>query len=433
MKNLTTFQLIVLGLFVIFLLVGVGVFSAFGGLLGSAKVGPVVIWGTLDQNTIDNTLATLRSSDKTFESVSYVEKNPSTYEQDLVNAMASGKGPDLFVIPQDEVSAFTDKITVIPYSAYSEAQFTASFIDEGNLFLTPQGALALPLTIDPLVMYWNRDLFASAGVASPPQYWSDLINLAPKITSIDPSSNVSKSAVALGLWQNIVNAKAILSALFMQAGDQIVGRDANGNPAPVFGITPQGAPENPAESALRFYTEFADPGKTTYSWNASLQNSRLAFTSGTLGIYFGFASELQAIANANPNLNFSVSPLPQLQGSTAHLTFGTIEGVAISRAAQNPQGALAVAEKFTGSQAVALLSQAFLLPPVRRDVVIDTSNNAPMQVFVESSLIARGWLDPDPAQSSQVFQAMVEDTVSGAQEPSGAVAQAAQAFAALFH
>jgi multiple sugar transport system substrate-binding protein len=433
MKNLTTFQLVVLGLFVTFIIVGVGVFSAFGGLLGSSSVGPVVVWGTLDQNAVDTTLATLRSSDKSFQAVTYVQKNAGTYTQDVVNAMAAGKGPDLFVVSQDELAAFADKITPVPYAAVSQAQFTNSFIDEGTLFLTPQGALALPLTVDPLVMYWNRDIFAAAGVASPPAYWSDLITLAPKITSIDRGATLQKSAVALGQWQNITNAKAILTTLVMQAGDPLTGRDQNGAAAPEFGMTPQGAPENPAESALRFYTEFADPSKTTYSWNGSLPASQLSFVAGNVGMYFGFASELPGLLSRNPNLNFSVSPLPQLQGSSAHLTFGELEGLAIARTAPNASGALTIAQKLTGQQAVSLLSQALGLPPVRRDVALDTSNNAAMQIFVESSLIARGWLDPDPAATDGIFKAMVEDVVSGAQQPAGAVSQAAQAFAALFH
>src|SRR6185312_13526424 len=228
--KMSNFQVILLVLFGFFLLLGVGVFAAFGGLVGGKSIGQVTVWGTLDANEMNDILATLGQSDKTFSSVKYVQKNPSTYDADLLNAMASGTGPDLFLVSQDEVSEFSNKITTIPYADYSQAQFTNSFIDEGQLFLTPQGALALPFMVDPMVMYWNRDLFASAGLAQAPQYWDDFINIAPKLTSIDDNSNVARSAVELGTWKNIGHAKAILSTLFMQAGDSIVVRDSNGNP-----------------------------------------------------------------------------------------------------------------------------------------------------------------------------------------------------------
>ncbi|MDO8548290.1 MAG: hypothetical protein Q7R71_01305, partial [bacterium] len=72
------------------------------------------------------------------------------------------------------------------------------------------------------------------------------------------------------------------------------------------------------------------------------------------------------------------------------------------------------------------------LPPARRDVVIDTSNNAAIQVFVQSSLIARGWLDPAPAQTDALFKTMVDSVVSGLQLPGGAVAEAARALQLIY-
>src|SRR4029077_4237029 len=129
-----------------------------------------------------------------------VKKSPATYQTDLLNAMAAGTGPDLFIVSQEELGAFGDKVLIIPYNTISQATYLGSYIDEGQLFLTSQGELALPFMVDPLVMYWNRDLFASAGQAQPPQYWTDLIALSPKITSLDNSQNVKRAAVALGQW-----------------------------------------------------------------------------------------------------------------------------------------------------------------------------------------------------------------------------------------
>src|SRR6185437_1680690 len=107
--KMSNFQLIALVLFGFFILLGVGTFAAFGGLLGSSQIGPVTIWGTLDANTVNTMLGTLASSDKTFASVKYVQKDASTYDSDLVNAMASGQGPDLFMLSQDKVAAFANK------------------------------------------------------------------------------------------------------------------------------------------------------------------------------------------------------------------------------------------------------------------------------------------------------------------------------------
>ena len=429
--KMTNFQLIFTGVFVLLILVGVAVFALFGGIGGKSNIGVVTVWGTVDQTTVDRVLQDLRQTNKELSDVRYVQRTPSTYVADLINAMASGTGPDLFFIGQDEVFLFADKIQVVPYSTLSQSTFINSYIDEGQLFLTEQGALALPLLIDPLVMYWNRDMLASAGVSQPPRYWSDLITLAPKITKLDPSLTIQKSAVALGEWQNISHAKAILTTLFLQAGDPIVARDTSGIQVVVFGTTPQNMPENPAVSALKFYTEFANPSKTTYSWNRSLPKSQDAFTAGDVALYFGMASDYEALKARNPNLRFAVAPLPQIQGNSTTLTFGQMTGVALSRSAPNAAGALTAAQILTGPAAALAFAQANKLPPVRRDVVVDTSADAAQAVFVQSALVARAWLDIDKQKTDTLYAGMIESVISGKSELSSAVAEVSLSLGAL--
>ena len=427
---MSTFQLAVISIFVAFIVIGVGAFAMFGGVFGGGGVGVVTVWGTMPQETGDYLLDSLRSADKSLQDVSYVEKGAGSYESTLLNAMASGAAPDLFLVTQEQLGAFSDKIITIPYGTVSQSQFTSSFVDEGQLFLTPQGSLALPFMIDPLVMYWNRDLFGSAGIASAPVYWNDFLTLAPKMYSANSSQNITRSAVALGAWSNIAHAKEILSTLFMQAGEPITGRNSSGALMPVFGNTPSNTSGNPAESALRFFTEFGNPSKTTYSWNRSLPRSDEAFIAGKLGVYFGFASEYRTLSERNPNLRFAVALMPQLQAGNKS-TYGRLTALAIPRAARNVAGAAAVAQKLSGAPAAAVLSVYPGLPSARCDVALDTSASTVSDVFAQSALIARGWVDPSQSETDQVFKTMIESVVSGGSEPSGAVSEAAQEFARL--
>ena len=427
---MSTFQLAVISIFVAFIVIGVGAFAMFGGVFGGGGVGAVTVWGTMPQETGDYLLDSLRSADKSLQDVSYIEKGAGSYESTMLNAMASGAAPDLFLVTQEQLGAFSDKIITIPYGTVSQSQFTSSFVDEGQLFLTPQGSLGLPFMIDPLVMYWNRDLFGSAGIASAPVYWNDFLTLAPKMYSANSSQNITRSAVALGAWSNVAHAKEILSTLFMQAGEPITGRNSSGALMPVFGNTPSNTSGNPAESALRFYTEFGNPSKTTYSWNRSLPRSDEAFIAGKLGVYFGFASEYKTLGERNPNLRFAVAVMPQLQAGNKS-TYGTMTALAIPRAARNVAGAASVAQKLTGAPAAAVLAAYTGLPSARRDVALDTSVSTVSDVFAQSALIARGWVDPGQKDTDQVFKTMIESVVSGGSEPSGAVSEAAQEFVRL--
>ncbi len=426
----SNFQIIVLGVCTALIVVGVGVFASFGGFLGGKSVGKVVVWGTIDAEVMGRVISELGLQDKTFQDVTYVEKSPTKYQSELVNAMANGTAPDLFVAASEDIVDFSDKILTIPYNNYSQSLFLSSFIDESEVFLTKTGVLALPLTIDPLVMYWNRDLFASAGIASPPQYWNDFITLSPKITSIEIGSSVKKSAIALGEWRNIAHAKAILATLFMQAGDPIIKKSDQGLTV-ALGMTPAGYKEAPAESALRFYTEFANPSKTSYSWNRALPLSTNTFVVGDLGAYFGFASENSSLAERNPNLHFSMALLPQISKTATRMTFGQMTGLAIPRAAKNVTGALIVARGLTGKSASVMLSKAIKLPSPRRDVTPDTSNDASAAVMSQSALIARTWLDPDTEATDKLFQTMIESVISGKLQPGAAVLDASRELSTL--
>ena len=414
-----------MGVFVALIVVGVGVFSLFGGVGGTSGTGPVVIWGTIDQTTMDRVLTALSEQDKSLQDATYVSKKPATYQSELINAIAAGTGPDLILLSQSTIGTLSDKISLLPYSAVSQSVYLSSFVDEGQLFLTPQGMLALPFTIDPMVMYWNRDMFTSVGEANPPQYWNDFISLAPKMTSLDAGGTVRRSLVALGTWDNITGAKAILSALMMQTGDFITSRTSEGALTTTLGAKQGDGSVAPAAEALRFYTDFANPSKTTYSWNRSLPNSYNAFASGDVAVYFGHASEYRSISERNPNLRFGVAAMPQLQGTSARITSGTIQGLAVARGAQNPSGALAVALKLTTAAAASAVAQEMGLPPARRDVSVDTSASSVATVFVQSALMARSWADPNSAATDSIFKAMIESVSSGRLDPEQAVYEAA--------
>ena len=416
---MTTFQLIVAGVFVALVVVGVGVFAAFGGVGGGGSAGPVVVWGPVESAKITNLLEQLRSTDNAFEQVTYIGRHPQTYERDLINAIAAGQGPDLFLVTQETLGVFADKILPIPYGSVSQSSYTSAFIDEAQLFLTPQGAYALPVWVDPLLMYWNRDLLSSAGVGTPPALWNDFLTLAPKITSLDGSSNVARSAVSMGTWSNIKNAKQILSTLFMQSGDFVTSRGAEGAIVPTLG-------QEGTESALRFYTEFGNPSKTTYSWNRSLPEALEAFAAGKVAVYFGFAGELSVLSARNPNLPLGLSAMPQISQSGTRITYGILTGVAVARGSKNPAGALAVSKGLSGPSATLPVLQQLGVPPARRSLGLDTSGDAVLATIVESALMSRGWLDPSKQETDDIFKVMIESVLSGRSTPAEAVGEAAR-------
>lgn len=416
MESPKTFQIVVVGIFVVLLIFG---FLGFSGKLDSIlptskkdiNYGQVILWGTLPASSMQSLISTKFSSNKEI-AIKYVEKNAATFDRDFVEALASGKGPDMVLLPQDDIIKNLNKLNLIPYQTITERDFKDTFLQEGEMFLRPEGIVALPLTLDPLVMYWNRDIFTNAGVVNPPTLWEQFYDLAPKISVRDQSGNISRSLVSFGGYRNVSHAKEILSIFMMQAGSPIVMSNSNGSLVSAL-VSGNSSAENPVVSAVRFYTEFSKQDKDSYSWNSSLPFSRAMFESGDLATYFGYASEYPSIQQKNPHLNFDVALVPQAKNAPLKLTFGRMQGLAITLATGNPQGALHAGFLLIGKDFIDGLSAFTGLPPVLRESYTTRQADAIQSVFYDSAVIARAWQDPSTVDTNSIFMNMIDSINSG--------------------
>ncbi|MBI2048817.1 MAG: extracellular solute-binding protein [Parcubacteria group bacterium] len=429
------FQTGLLIIFSFFIIFGVLVFAGIIPFFDSTPDGvggEVVLWGTLPAVNIAAPLEELNRANEDVFSVRYVEKKAATFDTELVEALASGTGPDMILLPHEFIVRHENKIFPVPYSSFSARSFRDSFIEEGELYLKDDGIVALPFSVDPLVMYWNRGIFADAGRAAPPAEWSEFLTLAPLITKKDTSLNISQSLVALGDFLNIRNAKDILSTLILQAGNPIVEKE--GNTQRVTLRDQRGFVTPPAQSAFRFYTEFANPSKPIYSWNRSLPDSRDMFAAGDLAVYFGYAGERGALAAQSPRLNFDVAVVPQTKDADRKTTFGKMTGVAVLKNSRNAQTAFYAAFALTGKSFIDAFGKSSGLPPVRRDLLAEKPRNADAltSVFYDSALISSAWLDPQPAETNRIFDAAVRNILSGRSTVGSAVSEAHESIAALF-
>jgi len=429
---MSTFQLGILIAFMAFIAVAV---LLFAGIIPGFRTptggygGEITLWATIPDSTIRPVIDQINQAHSKEFTLRYVAQNEATYEQILIDALAAGKGPDIFTLPQDLIAKHEDKIFTIPFASISERVFKDTFVEEGELYLTEMGVIALPLTIDPIVMYWNRDIFSGAGLSTPPMYWDEFLALSPKLTKTDQSRNVLRATIAMGTFENIVNAKDILSLLFLQAGSSIVVRNEQGFVSTL--LERNTANQSPSESALRFYTEFANPSQGIYSWNRALPSSRDMFTRGDLAVYFGFASERNDIAQKNPHLNFDVTIVPQIRDEKVRKTFGRMNGLAIARNSEKIQTAFSAAYLMTGKETGDAIAGVLNLPPARRDLLTLKPADAFGTVFYDSSLIARAWLDPNPKETYTIWKEMIDGVSSGRLKIGEALLSASQQLSSL--
>ncbi len=419
----TFFQYAVLFFFGILGVTGIIFFALTRSTTSSTAVGSVVIWGPAFpsgegfQKMVDE----FSTKGASLEGVRYETKNADTLYSALTEALASGSGPDLVILDASSLLALRDKIIPITYKTYPLSQYQKNFIDGANVFTTSSDVLyALPIAVDPLVLFWNKDLFANAGLAQVPADWETFVRTVPLLTNIQNSSDVIQSAIAFGEYNNVLHAKEILSALFMQAGVSIVMKDSTG--ALVSDLDKNDTTKN-AELAVRFFTDFSNPVKTVYAWNKTFNRSREAFAENKVAMYGGFASELAVLPEINPNLNFGMALWPQSSAGTTKLTYGTIYGVAILKGSKNPQRALAVAEALSTKELAPSVQKAMGIPSTRRDSLVIQPNDPFSEVLMHSAVFSRAWLQPGVGGSvaDVIFSRLINSVVSGTQTPASAL------------
>lgn len=418
----SNFQIIVLVVCVVAFIFAMLSFSGLIKLPGSSDAGTteisgsIVVWGTVPRDGFTRIIDDLGLKYKEL-SLSYVQKDARTYDNELINAFASQTAPDIFLMTSDMILKYQDKVFNIPYVSYPLATFQQNFVQAGELFTDKKGVIAFPILLDPMVMYYNRSILDAAGIPRPPAYWDEVNALTPKIVQKDNAGNVTKSIVSFGQFSNVNHAKDLVAMLLMQLGNGIV--DASGaKPASVLGAGGSG------EQALSFFTQFSNPVGSSYSWNKAMPNSRDAFVSGDLAFYFGYASELPVIQEQNPNLNFNVASVPQIRGY-GKATMAQISAAAISKTSKNPAAAYTVAQQFTDPAVNTALAYASGLPPVRRDLIAKKpATPAYASVFYDSALVARSWLDPSRTETNTIFKDLIENIVSNRFSVNEAVSKA---------
>lgn len=415
------FQTIILAVFGIITVVAVIVFAKSppknsNNEAISGASGEVVIWGSFPE-TPEFTKEVIKFNSqytKAF-SVKYMFHDPETFDRDIVEALASGKGPDILLLPDDLILRHTDKIEILPYTLLSQRIFQTTFIQASEIYMRDTGVVAVPFAIDPMVMYWNRDLFDNASITEPPKNWSEFLAIAPKLTKRDSKTfAITQSALSFGEYANVHNAKEILAMLFLQVGNPIVAM-AEGKPAAFIlsKKTDKLVPDADVVSAFRYYMDFSNPLKNIYSWSKAMPNSRDAFIDGSLAVYFDYASAYNEIKTKNPHLNFAVAPMPQPAGTKTEVTFARMHGFAVLKSSKNKKTAFVAVQRLLDPTFASEFTQSFNLPPVRRDLLAVPQTDTVNSVLYDSAIRARTWLDPRPEESDKAFSEAIESVSSG--------------------
>jgi ABC-type glycerol-3-phosphate transport system substrate-binding protein len=384
-------------------------------------VGDVQVWGTLPQEGMENILREVSNKDIAFLGVTYRYIEPQNFEQELTNALADGTGPDAVLVSHESLIPLRKRIKPVSYESFPQRDFRDLYVDGAQVFALSDGLYGYPVAVDPMVMYWNKNILATENILGAPASWEALINdQFGTLIERNADRTINRSVVALGEYGNVRNAFGIISMLLLQSGTKGV-IDTDGKFYNVALNQAIGNSGEPLSVAAEFYTRFSRPTNSLYSWNRSLKQDRDQFLSEDLVFYFGYGSEGKELERLNPNLSFDIAEVPQGATATVRRTYGKFYGISVLKTSDNAGGAALFASSFSGAERSKLIADAYGLVPTMRSLVAAGSNDTYGRVTYKSAGIAYGWLSPSQAASNNIFDTMTKDINENRKDVTSAV------------
>ena len=423
-------KLFIIGGIVGFVVLVVALSLVFGG---GGKRGPLAqvsleVWGTFEDTQNMQPFLTDYQAKRPNVQITYTEKNVETYEEDLLDALASGTGPDIFGIHNDWLPEYYDKLAEVDPAQWSVKEYKETFLKAPTEDFIRDGKIyAAPLSMDSLALYYNKSILGSAGIGNPPKTWTELKDQVRRITRKSTGSSFIRSGVALGTTNNINRPFDIMYLLMLQNGVVPYTSDYSQATLNSQQGTDAGNIIFPAAEALAFYTTFSNSVSDVYTWNTQSDYSLDAFSKGYLGFVYGYSYARDYITQKSPNLDFGIAPVPQPSLEQDAVHFANYWGFAVSKQSQHTDYAWDFIKFMTSKEQLTNYYKRHNLPAVRYDMIDDQiKNDADMTVFAASNLNARRMYKEDAKQVDQIISEMIDSVVLRGEDHEQAVSRANQ-------
>jgi multiple sugar transport system substrate-binding protein len=343
--------------------------------------------------------------------IEYTKKNIETYESDLLNALASGNGPDIFAINNSWLPSYLDKITPAPEKLYSLKEYKDTFVDVlFQDFVFDNKIYGTALWVDSLGLYYNKDLMGTAGIATPPKTWFELERDVRRLTDQNRTGYFDRSGVAIGTFQNVNRAVDVVYLYMLQAG---VAPWSVNSKAPQFTetVTRNGQNVSPGFEAVTFYTSFGNPSSPNYNWNSESDYSIDAFVNGRATYLYGYSYTQKQIDAKAPNLNYDIAPVPQYDLSQPNINYASYFAEVVSKQSKVSEAAWDFLKFATSKEALELYYAKDKQPSSRRDLIALQIQDLEIGVFAHANLTAKSFYKYNEVKFDDIMARMIENII----------------------
>jgi len=293
----------------------------------------ITVWSFV---TLPNEVAAMQASmDRLKQQYPWLTVNLVNNKQDtdFTQAVTSNTAPDVFISwDPGSVAQFCTNGSVIdmtPLVQSSGLDVTSTFPSSSLQYTQYQGKqCALPLLVDAYALYYNKDMFAAAGIAGPPKTLSELTADIQKLTIKNSDGTIKQWGLTPPRSDYDVGAEWFTGGA---TGAQFY--DASGNST--FSTDPTWAELlNWQKTTLDYYgTDNVNNFVATYSDHTD--DAQNPFASGASAMELNGEWHIGELDSEVPNLNWDVAPVPVPDSKASIYGAGTVMGNVIYVSAQS--------------------------------------------------------------------------------------------------
>lgn len=365
--------------------------------------------------------------------------NLQEYESLVINEIAEGEGPDVFMIHNSWMQKHYKKLYPLPLDqsiVMTPDLFRQTFFQAAadDLIIDEQ-VYGMPLSIDNLAIFYNKQQFKDLIATSdrPGALWEDIKTQTVELTKKNNSpERFALSGIALGRADNISSAVDILYAMMLEYGVQFYNDKQD---RATFAVDQPGG-DNPGVAALDLFTSFALPSYRNYSWNefitgyAPAEKEVGSFIRGKVTMILGYPYLYQTIEAGIQNEqkaggdhidieNVGIASFPQLVSGTEATTRNTYASyfpLVVARTTDMPADAWALVQYLTSADALQTYHKITKRPTSRQDMVSEQQTEPLFGTFAFQAPFAKSFKIFDDTAYRKVFsdaiQAVVKNTAT---------------------
>jgi ABC-type glycerol-3-phosphate transport system substrate-binding protein len=370
--------------------------------------------------------------------------NIDEYEDLVIDEIAEGEGPDVFMVHNSWMPQHYKKLLPIPLDQpvvmnadlFRQTYFQAAADD----LIIDEQVYGMPQSIDNLAIFYNKQHFKDLIATSdqPGNLWEDIQDQVTQLTKRNNSpERFALAGIAMGRADNISSAIDILYALMLEFGVEFYDE---GHERATFAVSDGGV------EAFELFTSFALPSYRNYSWNeyitgfAPEEKEINPFVRGKVSMIIGYPylyneikqgiQEQQRSGSAHIDIeDVGIAPFPQLVSgdeATSRNTYASYFPLVVARTTDMPQEAWTLVQYLTSADALQTYHKNTSRPTSRKDMVAEQQTEPLFGTFAFQAPFAKSFVIYNDSAYRKIFTDAVQNVVRNVASPRDALTEAQQ-------